>query len=272
MAAGSVLSVQTGGAQESATNAPVAPGVAEVRAEMAPSNAVPVAATNHVLAPVPVEVAPVPPVEAGTRFDWRVGTRYLNTSLQDKHRGTEFNGSFVGTLTELKDKQDSIPDKLFVQGRLMDWPVWIGVSYDRALAKTWEGNRPPEKIANGEFGSDGDVDLRGVIPYVQGVWENSTRFTPYVEMGMGFYESKFDALSSWSEGGNNRIDLGSTKGWEIAGGTGIRIYKQWSADLYARYMKLDDVTGTFHSRGSEGQPVVFTMSYVAFGVGVAYGF
>ena len=241
------------GAQEPVSNAPVAPS----------------AVTNHSLIPGPVEVAPAPQVEAGMPCDWRVGTRYLHYSLQDKHRGTEFNGSFVGTLTELKDKQDNIPDRLFAQGRVMDWPVWIGVSYDRVLATTWEGNRPAGKPAGA---SDGDVELRGAIPYVQGAWENRTRFAPYIEAGLSFYQSKFDALSNWSNGGERQISLGNAKGFEIAGGTGISIYKNWSADLYARYMHIDDVTGTFYEDGSKQDNVIFTMSYVAFGVGVTYGF
>ena len=268
MAAGSVLSVQTGGAQESATNASVAPGVAEVRAEMVPSNAVPVAATNRVLTPVPVEVSPVPPVSAGIPGDWRVGTRYLLDSLQDRHRGTEFNGSFVGTLTELKNKQDDVPDKLFGQGRIMDSPVWIGVSYDRVLAKTWEGNRPAGLPGN----TDGNVDLRGVIPYVQGEWDNSTPFTPYLDAGPCFYQSKFDADSNWANGGQRQISLGNAKGWEVSGGTGIRVYKNWSADLYVRYTHINDVAGIFYNFGRFQGNAVFTMSYLAVGVGVTCDF
>ncbi len=242
------------------------PAVADVATNAAASktNTAPIVkgapVTSSVLS-VPIAGAPVPvPAELGSSGQWEVGTRYLNDSLQDKTRGKRFVGSFVGSITELKNKQDDVPDKVFAQGRIMDWPVWAGLSYDRVRAMTWDG------------ATDGNVDLRGVIPYVQGVWANSTRFTPYAEVGFAWYQSKFDADPGWSQGGTHVMNLDNTTGVEIGAGTGIRIYKNLAADIYLRYMKVNDVTGVYTLNGSKEDDIVFTMSYVAYGLGVTYVF
>ena len=45
---------------------------------------------------------------------WQVGTRYLHVELQDKTRGEPFNGSFVGTITEITEDQDNAPKNSYV--------------------------------------------------------------------------------------------------------------------------------------------------------------
>ena len=49
----------------------------------------------------------------------------------------------------------------------------------------------------------------------------------------------------------------------------VRLYKTLSADLFARLMKVNDITGDwYYARGLHGGPYVMTMSYVAYGAGL----
>ena len=245
----------SGWAQEPATEpaAPVEPVVSD--AAIVPSEPV-----EHVkIAPSIVE--PEPESEAGAG-PWMVGTRIIRFELQDDTRGTRFNDSFMGSVTEIKDEQDDFPNKLFVQYRLVESAFWVGISYDHLSAETWDG-----------YGSDGSVELEGLIPYVQARWNNETRAVPYIEAGLAFYEVSFDESSGWSNDGSRTVKLDdSVMGMEIAGGVSVQVYEGLSIDLYARYMDVEDIKGGYYIDGYRDGDAIFTMSYMAYGLGVQYQF
>lgn len=215
------------------------------------------------LAPVTETKISTPQIEAkADTGSWMIGTRWTRFSLQDDTRGTRDNNSFMGTVTMLKDEQDDSPNKVFVQYRLVKSPFWIGASYDHVRAS-----------ASDEGGSDGSVDLKGLIPYVQARWENETRVVPYVEAGLAFYQVSFDESAGWSAGGQRSVKLDdSVMGEEIAGGAAIRVYKSLSLDFYAQYMNVEDVTGTWYDFGEPFGDVIFTMSHVTYGIGAQVQF
>ena len=253
------------------------------------TNAIP-STTNHVAKPaiVSTEVNPVSPVlvpatvaavpsgivdesEAWKSASWQVGTRYTQVKLQDKTRGTPGNGSYFGTITEITEKQDGFPNKVYLQYRLFQSPVWFGVSYDHVVAQTMDdgnGDGIPDTS-----GGDGNEEIQGVIPYLQAAWDNSSRFTPYAQAGLGFYHAKF-LPNSWGDNGMRWVSAkGNVTGVELGGGLNVRIYKNLSADLFAKYMKVDDITGDwYYAYGAHGGPFVMTMSYVAYGAGVSWRF
>ncbi len=251
------------------------------------TNAIP-PATNHVAKPAVVsdEVKPVSPVvipatvvvvpsgvvdqnEAWKSASWQVGTRFLQVKLQDNKRGTPGDGSFFGTITQINEKQDEWPNKVYLQYRLFDSPFWLGVSYDHVLARTMDDL---SLVPDGS-GSDGDEEIQGVIPYLHAAWDNSSRFTPYAQAGIGFYHAKF-LPNSWGDNGMRWVSAkGNVMGVELGGGLNVRIYKNLSADLFAKYMKVDDITGDwYYAYGVHGGPFVMTMSYVAYGAGVSWRF
>ena len=191
-----------------------------------------------------------------------IGARATTFELLDDTRGTPNNHSFMGTITKLETEEDDTPNKLFAQYRLVKSPFWIGVSYDHVRAKTMDYG-----------GTDGSADLTGFIPYAQARWENRTRLTPYLEAGMAFYEVDFDEDSNWYAGGQRTVELDDrVTGVEIAGGVAFRVYKGLSLDFYARYMNVEDVTGTWYDFGEPFGDVIFTLSHVAYGLGALYQF
>jgi len=257
---------------DSGTNAPVSTNALPV--------VVPVSSTNEVktvlpaVVPGPVTVATIPELDQSAAWksaQWQVGTRYTQVKLQDKTRGTPGNGSFFGTITEISEKQDGWPNKIYLQYRLFDSPVWFGLSYDHVTAHTMDdGNGDGIPDASG---GDGDEEIQGVIPYLQAAWDNSTRLTPYAQAGIAYYQAKF-LPNSWGENGMRWVNAkGNVTGIELAGGLNVRLYKNVSADLFAKYMKVDDITGDwYYAYGAHGGPFVMTMSYVAYGAGLNWRF
>jgi hypothetical protein len=203
------------------------------------------------------------PVEASVETgSWMIGTRWTRFELLDDTRGTPNNGSFMGTITMLKDDQDDTPNKLFAQYRLFESWCWIGLSYDHVRAAAWD-----------EGGTDGSVDLEGFIPYVQARWENTTLVVPYVEAGLALYNVDFEESSGWSADGQRSVKLDdSVTGMEIAGGAAVRVYKNLSIDFYAQYMNVEDITGKWYDFGEPFGDVIFTMSHVTYGIGAQVQF
>ena len=251
-----VVHTPTNGPAPVVTNAPVVPVV-------------------HV-ALVPVtEVELIPEDEEFFVDTWKhpsfqVGTRIMQVELQDKTRGEPFNGSFVGSITEITEEQDNTPDKLFAQVRIPKSFIWIGVSYDHVRAQTMDDSDGDGLADSG--GGDGSVDIAGFIPYLQAAWDNETRFTPYLEVGYAFYQCEFDTIPNWSNGGRKTMNLDSTTGFELAAGLGVRIYNNLSADVYVRQMQVDDITGEYVMDGRKQSDIIYTMSYTAFGAGLSCRF
>src|ERR1039458_2021791 len=85
---------------------------------------------------------------------WEIGTRITSTILTEDHRGQPFNGSFVGSITMLKEAQDYWPDKVYVQYRFL--PAFaFGVSWDRFGAEAWDFG-----------GTDGTIWSEGPMAYL----------------------------------------------------------------------------------------------------------
>lgn len=235
-----------------ATNA-VAPAVTNVPAPVATNVAAPVP-PHHV--PVIEAATPAKPAEApeaGERDNWLVGTRVMGISLSDKTAD-------MGSIKKIEENQDYAPIRLFVQRRIAEAPVWVGVSYDQVSAKTLDSG-----------GGDGDVELQGLIPYIQAGWENSSCFRPYVELGFALYQADFKE-NSWSDGGRRTVKLDDPTGFELAGGVDVALARGWHLDVYLRSMSIDDVKGGYYIDGRKDGPATYTMSYVGYGLGVAHAF
>ena len=190
-----------------------------------------------------------------------VGTRLTYFSLLDNKRGQPNDGSFFGTVTMLDERQNYLPKKLFVQYKIIPY-AGVGLSYDSFSFD-----------ASDFGGSDGKATLSGPLFYVFGRYPNSTAFTPFCELGVAYYTSTFDADAGWlGTNPGKSVDLDNTHGYYVGAGCDLQITDDFSLNVYARYMRISDVTGAWYDAWTKFGDVVLTPSYVAFGLGAKYSF
>jgi len=188
-----------------------------------------------------------------------VGTRYLTFRLLEDTRGEPFHGSFVGSITMLKEHYDRSPNKLFVQYNLVPY-LAVGMSHDRFGAEAWDYG-----------GTDGTAVLKGLLFYLAGRYPNPTPLTPYVEIGIADYSAHFENSPEWGQAGNKKFLLDDPRGKYLGAGCGIELYKGLSLDIYGRRMSVD-VTGGYYLNENRQEDIIFTVSHVAYGMGLKYVF
>lgn len=186
-----------------------------------------------------------------------IGTRITHVVLLEDSKGEPYNGSFVGSITMLKEDQDYLPTKFYVQYKFMPC-LGVGLSYDRVSAEAWDHG-----------GTDGTTVLSGPLLYLLGCYPNSTKFTPFCELGAAFYSADFDEDSGW--GPNKEFVLDDTDGFYLALGCDYRLHDWWSLNIYGRYVNVD-VDGVYNLNGDYREDVLFTMSHLAFGIGAKFTF
>ena len=269
MLVGAAAMAQTEGTAVGTNGPAVTQAVTPVPAATTVAPAAPAAAPQvpaHTLPVIEAAPAAAPQqVEAEGIDRLKVGTRLIYVTLLDKQRGErvgpgDYVGTFMGSIAKIEEKQDYMPDHLFAQYQLTDLPFSVGVSYDHVTAKTVDSG-----------GGDGDVALRGLIPYIQAGWKNDTQFTPYAELGLAFYQADFNA-NSWSEGGFRTVKLDDTTGLELAVGVDASLSASWTIDAQLRYVNIQDVKGGYYIGGSKDGDALYTMSYIGYGLGVTYRF
>jgi opacity protein-like surface antigen len=196
-----------------------------------------------------------------------IGTRIIHFSLLDDKKGQPFQDSFFGSVTQLKEDQDYLPLKLFVQYKIIP-QFGVGLAYDRFsfAAGDWgiEGA--------GSGGADGKATLSGPLVYLLGRYPNATKFTPFCELGFALYSASFDGDASWASSNNKSVELDSTTGFYLGVGCDMQITEQFLIDLYGRYMNVSDVNGAWFLLGNQNGDVVLTPSYIAMGLGAKFLF
>ena len=190
---------------------------------------------------------------------WEVGTRITHYTFRDSTQGRKFEGSFIGSLTKLKEDQDYLPTKVFVQYLVA--PCWgVGASYEHVEAETWDSG-----------GTDGTVELDGAILYLTGRLPQFDLFRPYGEIGLAYFASSFDYDPVWYDGGRHIMELDDSMGISLALGADVLLSEQWALNLMARYTEADVDAEVFTAghRTAEGN---FRMDHFSFGVGAKYAF
>ncbi|MDR0994451.1 MAG: transporter [Verrucomicrobiota bacterium] len=223
----------------------------------------------------PEESEAVPPVaevlpSAASRPGWMqrfrlsLGTRILYISLLDDRKGQPFHDSFVGSIYKLDAEQNALPIHPYLQltTRLNKWDLGGGISYSYLKTSTRD---------NGS--GDGAVKSDAVLGYLLAAYSAAFSLTPFVEAGIGYAFTSFDAFSDWSENGKREFDLDDSFVYYVGGGCAYAFTPNWSVNAYVRYMQYD-VDGKYIYRGDSRAPQAFTfpMEQVAFGLGVTYAF
>lgn len=120
-----------------------------------------------------------------------LGTRLSSSILTDSE--ADGDDTFLGTIYELDEIQDYTPNRFFAR-YYFTRHFGIELAYDSIEAET---------IAPSEYTgtkSDGDISLAGPTLSLVGRYPNTTRFTPYAFIGVGFYSGDFDESEDWALG------------------------------------------------------------------------
>ncbi|MCZ7590709.1 MAG: hypothetical protein M5U15_00550 [Kiritimatiellae bacterium] len=207
-----------------------------------------------------------------------IGTRILYTQLKDDQKGDGLNRSFIGTLNYLDEEQDYVPDRIYIQYFFNEY-IGLGVSYDHIEAKTLERNSAV--IEGGSGAGDGKVGARGAILYAVGRYPTDSAFTPFAEIGVGFYSSYFDEDADWKYDNVKRrerhMNTDNATAFVLGLGCDYQINDNWSVNVYGRLVAGLDIDTTadyvYKSKPSETfREGSFPLDYYGFGVGVKYAF
>lgn len=223
----------------------------------------------------------------------QIGTRISYTSLTDGdsgHKGgLHGSGTHLGTIYGLEEEQNFAPVHFF--GRFF-FSKYVGVelAYDTVEAETQATTR-----GTGKWKSDGNVTASGPTISIVGQYPNDTKFTPYAQIGVGFYSGSFDESDHWGlgyydqyeyaahgstgqplNGVTRSIEVDSTTGITLGAGCMYSITDNWLLDMSVQYTKLDmDATAWSYVNGvRSGAPADghFPMDNLQLRLGIAYQF
>ena len=101
---------------------------------------------------------------------------------------------------------------------------------------------------------DSNFTNKGVLVNVYYDFRNNTRFTPFVSLGMGYYDLEITAegeklKSETTEWSMSKAD-GSGFAWQLSAGTAYRLTDNLSLDLKYRYYCTDGFTYTNQDTGA----------------------
>jgi outer membrane protein W len=209
------------------------------------------------------------------------------TDADSGHRGgTNGSGTFLGTIYALDESQNLAPIHPFITYDISPW-ISVELAYDYQKAQTLAASGSVDK-------SDGDVILQGPTLSLVGRYRNSTSFTPFFGLGVGFYSADFDESDHWALGYPNEVTyvaLGSPSSlyngrsrWMetedtivllLQAGLTYAMTPSWFLDLTAQYFR-SDVDATFHGY-TNGVPDTeitgeFPMDNLSIRIGVGYHF
>lgn len=222
-------------------------------------------------------VASSQPATSGSKLKGlEIGTRVLYIQLKEDQRGDGLTRSYVGTLNYLDEEQDYVPNRIYVQYFFNEY-LGLGVSYDRVEAKTLEHNNIDGQSSIG----DGNVGASGPILYAVGRYPTSTAFTPFAEIGVGFYSSYFDESAEWKYDNAKRrerhMNTDNATAFVLGIGCDYRINANWSVNVYGRLVSgLDlDTTADYVYKSKPRETFregSFPLDYYGLGFGVKYAF
>lgn len=197
---------------------------------------------------------------------WRfeAGLRSLRMDLSNDKQGEPFNGSFIGSINELKVDQQYMPVHPYFQAlkSFDEFLLGVGLSYDSWTVATEDGG-----------GGDGNVEMDAWTIYLVGRVVADSKFHPFAELGWAMYNNDFDPDPIWYAGGRRNFVFDDAAGLHLAAGCDYLITDSWSANIYLRYVDIE-LDGSYIFRGDSRppEPFVFPMEHVAYGLGLSYTF
>ncbi|MFT5726155.1 MAG: outer membrane protein W [Desulforhopalus sp.] len=221
-----------------------------------------------------------------------IGTRMSSRSLTDSdsgHVGGRYgSGTYLGTIYSIDEVQDYVPYLFFLKYFFSEY-IAAELAYDSVTGET-----VATSIGYSGVKSDGDITISGPTLSLVAHYPNSTKFSPYVSLGLGFYSADFDEAAPWALGYKDPSQYealgspsttygGRTREMVVDSDVGIlfglgctyAFTDNWLLDLSMQYTQVDvDATFNGYTNGvlDTEQDGLFPMDNVALRLGLAYQF
>ena len=207
---------------------------------------------------------------------------WLEDSKRDPNATSASEGSFYGSITELKAehkaKQDLLPYKLFVDYLFCPYGG-LELTWDRVEADT---------ITRLDGHSDGTVIANAPLLGAFGRYPNDTGVVPYGGAGFGYAFTQFNPTYNWTHAigpdgaykagpyWHQSFTMSDSWCWFVYAGVAFAMNAHWGLDLYVRHEGLT-VKGTHNTYVGDyltSVPTDFSLPFQndALGVGVRYSF
>lgn len=209
----------------------------------------------------------------------QIGTRSVYRALTNEDSGqkggTAGTGTWLGTIYALDEEQNYVPNKVFLNYYFSKY-FGVEMAYDSIKVETLAMDIDTHKEK-----TDGDATLYGPTLSLLAKIPNSTSFTPYFGIGLGFFKGTFDEDPAWaythySYGDRVRVmAVENTTAVLLTSGLTWAFTANWLLDCSLQYVKADaDATFYGYTNGVENtaQPGHFPMDNVAFRLGIVYSF
>ncbi len=209
-------------------------------------------------------------LQLGTRSVYR---HFVNSD--SGHRGGTFgSGTYLGTIYAMEEKQNFAPLHPYIIWYFLD-NVGIEVAYDHLEAET-----VATSIYSKSDKTDGNVVLSGPTLSLLARYQNETKFTPWIGLGMFFYSASFDADPVWAHSKRytdayNEMTVEDVQGLFFSLGADWEIDQHWLVNLSCQYMSVDVdavYNGYLHGLQYTRQPGYFPVDNFSFRIGIGYQF
>ncbi len=211
-----------------------------------------------------------------------VGVRSTVFRLEDHDRNpnatSAAQGSFYGSITELKASQDLWPYKFFADYLFCPYGG-LELTWDRVEADT---------ITRLDGHSDGTVIVNAPLLGAFGRYPNDTGFVPYAGVGVGYAFAHFEPDYHWTHAilpngdfkagpdWHQSFDMHDSWCWFLYAGLSVALNANWALDLYVRHEEMDvhATHSTYVGDTLTSGPTDFSLPFRndALGIGARYSF
>ncbi len=211
-----------------------------------------------------------------------VGVRGTGFRLEDRDRNpnatSAAQGSFYGSITELKARQDLWPYKFFADYLFCPYGG-LELTWDRVGADT---------ITRQDGHNDGTVIANAPLLGAFGRYPNDTGFVPYAGIGVGYAFTHFEPDYHWTHAilpngdfkagpdWRQSFDMRDSWSWFLYAGLSVALNANWALDLYVRHeeLNLHATHSTYVGTTLTSGPTDFSLPFRndALGIGARYSF
>ncbi|MFU8780031.1 MAG: hypothetical protein ACNA71_03280 [Kiritimatiellia bacterium] len=200
-----------------------------------------------------------------------IGFRTTRHELKETDKGKPFDGSFIGSIDQLRLLPDESPSQHLVVRYAPIPYLGIGYQTDQLAIRTQTSIPRERRISDRD--TDGNLFVKGRMPFVFVRYNLFNTLEPYAEYGKARFQNSFDPDPWWFAEGRREFTVENSKTTYWGFGVGITIAKHLVIDVYTRSIETD-INSVYYFRGDnrDPEPFIFPASHRTTGVTAAVRF